>query len=136
MKRKVILISSLILIVSIMLVNADTAGLNNQTNIRFSTIDDFRHDFYISSYGKCTISSDLFAVGCKAKISVYLQEYKSAHWTTLKHWTTPKELNHCAFFKNWYVEKGNKYRIKSYGYTYKNGRLSESTSYTSDAINY
>lgn len=107
----------------------------NQT--RFSYIDSFENTFNISSKGKATVTSYLIAQnGDNLKVVTKLQQYKNGYWKTIKSWSKKKKAISCGVNGTWYVRKGDRYRMVSYGYTYKDGKMVESTTYTSKIKEY
>jgi len=103
----------------------------------FTYINIFRNSFDISGSGYVSIGVNFRAQNVdEVKVFTYLQQYNSARWQTVKNWSVEKQGTSCSIALSHYVINGYSYRLVSYGYTYKNGNLVESTSYISNPIKY
>jgi hypothetical protein len=104
---------------------------------QFTNISVFYNDLSINDTGKALITSSITAREIdEIRISTFLQKYEDGQWTTVKHWTTTQSGTLAVLGESWYVVSGYQYRIKSYGYVYQNGKMIESSSYTSRTIIY
>lgn len=103
----------------------------------FSYINVFQSTFDISSSGKSSSTVYLNARNVdKIEIEADLQQYKNGRWTTIKSWSSIEDGTSNEFAKDWYVTKGSSYRLVAYGYVYKGNTIVESTSSTSNSIDY
>lgn len=136
MRRKYLIFICVCLILT--LFTASVSGIeqiNYQT--RFTNINIFKNTFDISSSGQASVTSYLTARNVDSvKIKANLQQYKDGNWKTIKSWSETREGTRGGAGGKWYVASGNKYRIVSYGYTYEDGEMIESTSYTSKVKTY
>ncbi len=67
----------------------------------------------------------------RCKISMYLQKYQNGSWINVKHWSNTENDTYCDLGKTWYVVSGFQYRMKTYGYVYRNGSLVDYATFTS-----
>lgn len=99
---------------------------------RFTHINSFENTFDISNNGQASVVSYLIARNVDSvEVIAKLQQYKEGYWRTVKYWSESKEATSYGTGGNWYVASGYQYRMVSYGYTYENGTMVESTSYIS-----
>ncbi|WKV07741.1 hypothetical protein Q2T46_09190 [Thermoanaerobacterium sp. CMT5567-10] len=97
-------------------------------------ISQFTNTFDISSMGKSTVDSVLYAFSVdKIRIDAYLQQYKNGNWVTIKSWSNTSTDISCSISEIWYVEEGYYYRLVTKGTVYRNGVQLEQANYTSDA---
>ncbi|GMQ58384.1 hypothetical protein AN1V17_27790 [Vallitalea sediminicola] len=103
----------------------------------FVSIITFENTFEISTYGRASVTSYLFARNVnKVKITANLQKYTDGDWKTIKSWSGSEDDTSCLTGGKWYIASGNTYRITSYGYTYKDDEFVESTVYISESKEY
>ncbi len=137
-KRHIFVFIMAVVLLGLSLVSANAADYEKTIiSPKFSYINFFQNDFYISDSGKATVASYLYADNSdQVRITGYLQQYKDGDWKTVKNWTSSADGNDIILEKDWYVESGYTYRYISYGYVYVNGYVIESTSYESSKICY
>lgn len=103
----------------------------------FTHINAFYNDFNINTQGKALLTSSIDARdGDSITISMYLQREENGSWTTVKHWTTNQIGTLAVLGESWYVVKGHKYRMLTYGYVYNDSKIIESVTHTSRNILY
>ena len=103
----------------------------------WNEIAEFSNGFDISTTGKATIESILYAFDVdEIRIDANLQQYKNGSWTTIKSWSSTSRDIYCAIDEIWYVISGYSYRLVSTGRVYENGKQVEQATYTSGPIRY
>ncbi len=135
MKRKYSILVCVCLILTLFTATAYATCIETTDyQIKFTYINSFDNLFYISSNGEASVSSFLEASNVDSvKVTAKLQQYKDGYWNTIKIWSETKDGTSCGAGGKWYVASEYQYRMVSYGYTYENGEMVESTSYTSEA---
>jgi len=137
-----LLFLSVMFIFTILPINASTdiETTEDETVIiqpKFTNITVFYNDFYITDQGKAVLTSSIDARNVdECKISMYLQRYQNGSWTTVKNWSATESGTFCGLGETWYVMSGYQYRMRSFGYVYLNGKMIESTNYTSKTTVY
>lgn len=145
MFRKIIII----LIIGLLIINApisafalneERVGSSSELNTvkpMWTEIAEFTNGFNISSTGKATIESILYAFDVdEIQIDAKLQQYKNGSWITIKSWTSNSYDIYCTIGEIWYVMSGYSYRLVSTGMVYENSKLVEQTTYTSETYRY
>lgn len=131
MKKRLKILGMLILMLILFPQQGQAVELDNIESIQplFTNINTFQSTFDITSNGKSSNTVYLNARNVdKVEIRLYLQQYNSGKWTTIKSWSESRNSTSYGFTNNWYLDKGYSYRLVSYGYVYKDSKIIESTS--------
>lgn len=139
MKKRLKILGVLIIMLTIFPQQGQALELESIDNIQplFTNVDVFQNEFDIASNGKSSNTVYLNARNVdKVEIRLYLQQYNSGKWTTIKSWSESRNSTSYGFTNNWYLDKGYSYRLVSYGYVYKDSKIIESTSRISRIIVY
>lgn len=103
----------------------------------FTYINFFINDFDISSDGKASINAYLNARNVDSvKTEADLQRLENGKWKSVKSWSNTEDALSCGIVEDWYVVSGFSYRLVSNAYVYQNGKMVESTSFTSKSVSY
>ncbi len=129
----VLLILSMIMMFSSVFADESAEkNINLAKQLRFTNINYFINTFYITDSGKAVMESALSARDVdQCKVSMYLQKYQNGSWVNVKHWSNLENSTYCDLGKTWYLVSGFQYRMKTYGYVYRDGSLVDYTTFVS-----
>jgi len=105
--------------------------------LRYADVHSFKASFSISSTGKASVFGYIYArTAEETKVKCVLMRYEGNSWKEYRTWTDDNSSSVSSVCLDYYVPKGYKYKLISYGYAWVDGELVDEPIDVSDSIYY